>query len=60
FIPVNESIAGWARLSPFFYYADGDPLANGINWTNAAVLAALSLAVLAATLPLFQRRDIRN
>ncbi len=60
FIPVNESIAGWARLSPFFYYADGDPLANGINWTNAAVLAVLSLAVLAATLPLFQRRDIRN
>ncbi len=60
FIQVNESIAGWARLSPFYYYSQGDPLANGINWGNAAILAVACVAVLAATIPLFQQRDIRN
>ena len=60
FLPVNERLADWARLSPFYYYANGDPLANGLQWGNAAVLLMISVVLVAAAIPLFQRRDVRG
>ncbi len=60
FLPVSARFAEWAKLSPFYYYASGDPLANGVEWTHAVVLALLSLVALAAAIPLFQRRDVRG
>jgi ABC-2 type transport system permease protein len=50
---------GWAqRLSPFYYYLEGQPLANGLRLADCAVLlgAAVVLAVLG--LAGFQRRDL--
>ena len=57
---MNERLADWARLSPFYYYANGDPLANGLQWGNAAVLLVISVVLVAAAIPLFQRRDVRG
>ena len=58
FLPVNERLADWARLSPFYYYGDGDPLVNGLDVGNAAVLLVVGLVILAVAVPLFQRRDV--
>lgn len=57
---LNEAIADWGRFSPFYYYLGNDPLNNGMDWGNAAVLAGLTLGLVALSLVLFQRRDIRQ
>lgn len=60
FLPLNDNLAGWAKLSPFFYYQDGDPLTNGLVWSNAIVLVLIALVGVAVSIPLFGRRDIQG
>jgi ABC-2 type transport system permease protein len=45
-------------LSLFRYYMGGDPLRNGINAPDAAVLLAVAAVFLAASVVLFERRDL--
>lgn len=60
FMPLSENFAGWAKVSPFHYYLGSDPLVNGMNWTHAAVLTGVFVILVAASLPAFQRRDVRG
>ncbi|MDH3729991.1 MAG: ABC transporter permease [Acidimicrobiia bacterium] len=60
FLPLNDSLAGYAKWSPFYYYMSSEPLINGMHWGHAAVLAALFLALVALSVVLFQRRDLRQ
>jgi ABC-2 type transport system permease protein len=57
---LNDAIAGWAKLSPFHYYLGNDPLNNGMDWSHAAVLAGVTIALIALSVLLFQRRDLRQ
>ena len=57
---LNETMAGWARWPPFHYYLGNDSLKNGMDWGNAAVLAAVCAVLIAASFVLLQRRDIRQ
>jgi ABC-2 type transport system permease protein len=57
---LNETMANWAKLSPFYYYLGNDPLNNGMDWSHAAVLAGIVIALIALSLVLFQRRDLRQ
>ena len=58
-LPLNDSLADFARLSPFYYYLTGDPLSNGIDWSHAAVLSGLVVLLIGLSLVLFRRRDLR-
>ena len=60
FLPLNDSTAGYARWSPFYYYLGSDPLSNGMNWTHGAALALLTVALIALAIWLFSRRDLRQ
>ena len=60
FLPLSESLAGFAKWSPFYYYLGSDPLVTGMNWGNGAILAGLTLGLVALSVVLFQRRDIRQ
>ncbi len=60
FLPLNDSTAAWAKMSPFYYYLSSDPLINGMAWGHAAVLGGLFVILLAAAVILFQRRDLRQ
>ncbi len=60
FFPLSEQFAPWAELSPFHYYLGGDPLVTGLNWGHAGVLAGLFVVLVALSIPLFQRRDLRG
>lgn len=60
FLPLNDSVAAVARVSPFYYYLEGDPLTNGMAWTHATVLAAAFVALVASSVVLFERRDLRQ
>ncbi len=59
FLPLNEDLAGYAKVSPFYYYLKSDPLTNGMNWAHAGVLAALIAVFYGVSVLLFQRRDLR-
>jgi ABC-2 type transport system permease protein len=60
FFPLSASFEGWAVVSPFHYYLGSDPLVNGMDWTDAAVLAAVFLALVAISPRLWERRDLRG
>ncbi|MVU80371.1 ABC transporter permease subunit [Nocardia sp. ET3-3] len=52
---------GWAAyLSPFHYYIGGEPLRNGFQWADLAILAAVSMALVVGGTYRFNRRDLRN
>ena len=57
---VNENLAGFQQLSPFHYYLGNDPLNNGMDWSSAALLAAVTAILIGVSFPLFRRRDIRQ
>jgi ABC-2 type transport system permease protein len=60
FLPFSESGAGLERWTPNFYYLTGDPLANGMPWGDALILVALAAILIAAAVPAFNRRDLRQ
>lgn len=59
YLPLSDSTAAWARLSPFHYYLSSDPLRTGMPWGHAALLAGLATVLVVAAVVLFQRRDLR-
>ncbi|MGO1487356.1 MAG: ABC transporter permease subunit [Arachnia sp.] len=59
YLNLSEKTQNWAVLSPFHFYSADNPLVNGANGESVVVLAALSVALVAAAFPLFQRRDLR-
>lgn len=60
FLPYSETFAGLAKWTPFYYYLTSDPLMNGMHWGHGAVLLALTVILVALSVPLFQRRDLRQ
>jgi len=60
FLPLSDSLAGYAKLSVFHYYSGGDPLVNGLNLGHAALLAGLTVVLVVAAVGLFDRRDLRQ
>ena len=57
---LNDTIADLGWLTPFHYYLGNDPLNNGMDWVDAAVLAVLSAVLIGLSFVLFERRDIRQ
>lgn len=51
-------LEGAQRFSPFFYYAEAQPVRNGLDWGHALVLAGLTVLAVAASVFAFERRDV--
>ncbi|MGC1208719.1 MAG: hypothetical protein WA880_12260, partial [Ornithinimicrobium sp.] len=60
FLPLSESLAGGAKASPWYYFNDSVPLANGIEWAHVLILVAASVILVIASLPVFRGRDLRG
>ena len=60
FFPLSATFEPWSKLSPFSLYLGSDPLVNGMAWVDAAILAVVFVALVALSVPLFQRRDLRG
>lgn len=58
-LPV-AGLDGWARLSPWYYFSSGEPLANGIDLTHVLVLAVLTALAAAIAFVAFDRRDLKG
>ncbi len=55
---LRTSLAAGAKLSPWYYAVEADPMRSGIEPVHLAVLAAGSAILLAAAVWGFQRRDL--
>lgn len=51
---------GWARLSPWFYYAGSEPLANGADPAHLLLLLALAGAAALVAFLTYPRRDLKG
>lgn len=60
FLPLNDSLAGWAKLSPFHWFLGSNPLTNGLDWTSVGILLGIFAVLVALSYPLFNRRDLRG
>jgi ABC-2 type transport system permease protein len=60
FASLSDTLADWARVSPFSYYLNTHPLENGMDWGNGAILAGLTVVLIVVSVVLFQRRDLRQ
>ena len=60
FAALNESMADVVQWLPFYYYLGNDPLNNGLDWSHAVILAGLALVLIALSVLLFERRDLRQ
>lgn len=60
FLPLSEDLGRWANLSPFDWYLGSDPLNNGMAWGDAGLLVAVAVVLVAVSVPLFDRRDLRG
>lgn len=58
FLP-QISILRWTQnVTPFGWYLNGEPLRNGIQWTNCALLLGLAVVFAAVGIWQFDRRDL--
>ncbi len=60
FAPLIGAIDWLKYLVPFHYYADGDPLARGLQAGNLALLLGVTVVLVGAAVVLFGRRDLRG
>lgn len=60
FAALNDTMAEVAQWLPFYYYLGNDPLNNGLDWSHAVILAGLALVLIALSVLLFERRDLRQ
>lgn len=56
--PVVEALEPYRQFSPFYHYIGRDPLVNGLDLGNVAVLLGLTGVCLVAALLAFERRDL--
>jgi ABC-2 type transport system permease protein len=59
FAPLVSAIAWLKYLSLFYYYSGHDPLTRGVGLTGLVVLGLVTLALTAAAVVGFDRRDLR-
>ena len=57
---LNDTVESLAAFTPFNYYLTNEPLSNGMDWGNLAVLVAVFVALIVAAVALFDRRDLRQ
>lgn len=60
FAPFVDGISWLKYLSPFYYYAGHDPLGNGPDLADLAILGGASLVLVAVAVTAFPRRDLRG
>ncbi len=60
FVPLSDSLAEVARISPWYYFAASTPLVNGPDLAHLMVLIVLTALWLGLALVAFHRRDLRG
>ncbi|HEU4490537.1 MAG TPA: ABC transporter permease subunit [Jiangellales bacterium] len=56
--PQAEALSWLTDVSPFAWYAQGQPLVSGVQWGDVGLLVGLAAVAVAVGLALFRRRDL--
>ena len=56
--PLVHALKVPQKISPFYQYAAGDPLRNGVSLSHLAVLVAIAAVATALAPVAFSRRDV--
>lgn len=59
-LPVVADLSDLAKVFPWYYYDSSQPLNNGVDWGDLAVLLGLSPALVAGSIVGLARRDLKN
>jgi ABC-2 type transport system permease protein len=57
-LPVSQSLANWAKVSPWYYYWADNPLIAGVNWVHFGIMASFGIALVVLAILLFNRKDL--
>lgn len=60
FLPLSETLADGAKFSPWYYFNNSIPLANGTDWTHVLILTVAAIVLVLVSLPIFRARDLRG
>lgn len=60
FAPLVDALSWLKFISPFHYYAGGDPLSSGLDVLDVAVLGVSAAMLTALATVLFEDRDLRG
>lgn len=60
FLPLSDALAGYAKVSPWYYFSASNPLVNGADYLHLLVLAGVVIVLLAAAFFVYNRRDLRG
>jgi len=60
FLPLSDSLAGGAKISPWYYFNASDPLVNGAGIGHLIVLGAAAVIAAAIAAVIFRLRDLRG
>ena len=58
--PVEPALKPYASWTPWYLYSGGEPLKNGIDWPALIGMVAIAAALIAVSVPLYDRRDIKG
>lgn len=58
FLPQVSGLEWTQRLSPFHWYLGGEPLKNGLQWGDSALMLAVTAILVAVGVLSFNRRDL--
>lgn len=60
FLPLVDALAGLARISPWYYFANSNPLSNGPNMVHLLTLAVATVVLAVPAVLFYRRRDLRG
>ncbi|WP_186629809.1 ABC transporter permease subunit [Rhodococcus sp. BP22] len=58
FLPLSDSLAGFTKVSPWYYFAGSNPLVNGANYADLSILLVTAIMLCALAFPIYLRRDL--
>ncbi len=60
FLPLSDALAGYTKISPWYYFSASNPLVNGIDPLHLVFLAGAAILLLASAFVVYDRRDLRG
>ncbi|MGB8360744.1 MAG: ABC transporter permease subunit, partial [Acidimicrobiia bacterium] len=58
--PLIESLTGWAKIFPWYYFSGSSPVVNGVDWGHTAVMSGIIVAGFGIALVGVIRRDLKQ
>jgi len=59
-LPLIESVAGVAKVFPWYYFTSADPVSNGIDWGHFGILVGSAVVFSVVGVIGVNRRDLRG